>query len=165
MNTNKKIALTLQIIGLTTLFVSAVYKIPLYWPVFGIACLLEGTYRLVLSMIKRGDTECQGTFAIVTSEKTFGCHGKGKSPLHLSITDAEKQVLASCELIGYGRVMQIASNAWREKAKEENQPDAGLMIGPHAGMVVPCGCEPGSDCRWCCGSGWLTKHVKSLKNS
>lgn len=37
-------------------------------------------------------------------------------------------VLRACEAIGYGRVMQIASDAWRAK-----DPIGALTIGPCAG--------------------------------
>jgi hypothetical protein len=38
-------------------------------------------------------------------------------------------ILAMCERFGYGRVMQIASEAWQEK-----DPDGALTIGPAAGL-------------------------------
>lgn len=37
-------------------------------------------------------------------------------------------VLRACEAIGYGRVMQIASDAWRQK-----DPTGALTVGPCAG--------------------------------
>lgn len=77
------------------------------------------------------------------------------------VTEVEK----ICERFGYGRVMQIASESWQEKASSEGTPGEGLVIGPHAVMVVACGCNPEYSCQWCCGAGWLTKHVKSLKGA
>ena len=93
----------------------------------------------------------------------IGTTGKGKTPFADKVEAAENRVLNACEFIGYGRVMQLASDAWKEKAKIKNQDGMGLVIGPHVGMVEPCGCDPEQSCEWCCGSGWLTKHVKKLK--
>lgn len=77
----------------------------------------------------------------------------------------EKQVRDVCELLGYGRVMQIASVMWQEKAKQSGPEGTGFVIGPHVAMTVHCGCNPDNNCEWCCGCGWLTKHVKALKEA
>ncbi len=85
---------------------------------------------------------------------------KGKTPFSDRVEAAESQVKDLCEFIGYGRVMQIASEAWQEKDDK-----GAFQIGTCVGLTEPCGCEKPSKCDWCCGTGWLTKHVKSLKNS
>ena len=72
--------------------------------------------------------------------------------------EQELIVLGYCESIGYGRVMQIASEAWKEKCKI-----GAMVVGPCAGLTVPCGCAEPSLCDWCCGSMWLTKKVKKIK--
>lgn len=66
---------------------------------------------------------------------------------------------------GYGRVMQELSDAWQEKSTNEGRVGEGLVIGPHAGLTTSCDCDKPSNCDWCCGSGWLTRHVKSLNDS
>ncbi|WP_045391892.1 hypothetical protein [Vibrio rotiferianus] len=84
--------------------------------------------------------------------------GKGKTPFSDAIEGAEKEVKKHCELLGYGRVMQIASEEWLEKDKF-----GAFVIGVHAGLTEPCGCDEPSKCDWCCGSRWLTKKVKAVK--
>jgi len=67
-------------------------------------------------------------------------------------------------LIGFGRIMQLAQECWREWLQEQNLPAGGeLAIGPAVALTVPCGCKKPSKCAWCCGSGWLTKKVKEQK--
>lgn len=83
---------------------------------------------------------------------------KGKTTFADAIEAAENEVKKHCELLGYGRVMQIASQAWFEKDSK-----GALLVGTHARLVEPCGCKSGDGCDWCCGSGWLTKKVKSVK--
>lgn len=64
-----------------------------------------------------------------------------------------------CETFGYGAVMTVVSELWQEK----NEAGA-FVVGPCKGMVVSCGCEKPHKCDWCCGTGWLTKHVKVVKD-
>ncbi|MFS1436068.1 hypothetical protein [Vibrio lentus] len=85
--------------------------------------------------------------------------GKGKAPLSNAIKLAEKDVIKQCEFLGFGRVMQMASQAWYEKDSH-----GALLVGTAAGLVEKCGCRPEGNCDWCCGAGWLTKKVKSLKD-
>lgn len=82
---------------------------------------------------------------------------------YIGQTQAEQNVLDACNKIGYGRVLQLVSESWQEIGQKNNEPSMGNVIGPHVGMVVDCGCNPDARCDWCCGSGWLTKHVKALK--
>ncbi|EKZ9225774.1 hypothetical protein RFA46_003216 [Vibrio vulnificus] len=84
--------------------------------------------------------------------------GKGKTPFSDAIEAAESEVKKHCEFLGYGRVMQIASEGWLEK----DQLGA-HVIGVCAGLTEPCGCNEPSKCDWCCGSRWLTKKVKAVK--
>lgn len=82
---------------------------------------------------------------------------------YIGQTQAEQNVLDACKKIGYRRVLQLVSESWQEIGQKNNEPSMGNVIGPHVGMVVDCGCAPEARCDWCCGSGWLTKHVKVLK--
>lgn len=68
-------------------------------------------------------------------------------------------VVGLCEAMGYGAVMQVASEVWQAK-----DPKGGFVVGPCAAFTEPCGCESPKDCEWCCGCGWLTKHVAIIKN-
>lgn len=72
-------------------------------------------------------------------------------------------LLQICEQIGYGRVMQLSSQMWQEK-----DPIGSFVVGTCKISTVPCGCNDGSKpfehCDWCCGCGWLTEHVKQIKD-
>lgn len=61
--------------------------------------------------------------------------------------------------IGYGAAMHEITAAWAETAKGSE-----FTIGTCKAMTTPCGCKNRVECDWCCGSGWLTKHVKKIKN-
>lgn len=63
---------------------------------------------------------------------------------------------------GYGALMKAAENAYRA-AVRENYPGSNFVVGPCEAMTVKCGCESGR-CDWCCGSGWLTKHVAKIRD-
>lgn len=47
MHIDKQVGITLDIIGLLLLTLSALVKLPIFWPVFGMGCILVGTYKLV----------------------------------------------------------------------------------------------------------------------
>jgi hypothetical protein len=80
--------------------------------------------------------------------------------------DEEKRLVKKIgEVIGYGNMMELASQLWRESLKESGYPVGGEhVVGPCAALTVPCGCEKPHKCDWCCGSGWLTKHVEKVKD-
>lgn len=65
-----------------------------------------------------------------------------------------------CEHFGYGATMSEAAKAWQKK-----DPVGAFVVGPCKIMTVPCGCKSPYKCDWCCGSGWLTKHVKAVKDA
>jgi len=64
--------------------------------------------------------------------------------------------------IGYGRVMQLASEIWQLKASNEGREGEGLAVGPHIGVTVPCGCT--SKCDWCGSAGWLTVRASNARD-
>jgi hypothetical protein len=70
----------------------------------------------------------------------------------------KEMLLQICEQIGYGRVLQIVSQAWVAK-----DPIGAKLVGTCKGLTVPCDCDDKPHCEWCCGSGWLTEHVSELK--
>lgn len=47
MHVDKKVGITLDVIGLLILVLSAAFQLPIFWPVFGMACVISGTYKLV----------------------------------------------------------------------------------------------------------------------
>ena len=73
--------------------------------------------------------------------------------------DREREIIRIAEIIGYGRLMQIASSSW---GKKESTRGGNFVLGPCESSTVPCGCESG--CDWCRGCQWLTKHVKKIKD-
>lgn len=68
-----------------------------------------------------------------------------------------KAVQELAERSGYGFVMQIASELWKDK-----DATSAISTGPCFGFLVRCP-HPGSDgdvyCDWCCGSGYVTERV------
>ena len=79
------------------------------------------------------------------------------------VTTVEEQEEAAVqelgEMIGYGRIMQLAQEIWRKKGI----PGGEFAIGPCVGLTVPCGCN--GSCDWCNGAGWVTPKVKAFKDS
>lgn len=79
------------------------------------------------------------------------------------INDAEKKTVSElCDRIGFGRVLQLASELWVERGITLNTRSVGKLVGPHKGCTVPCLCRtlkpPAIDhCDLCCGCGWLTE--------
>lgn len=65
------------------------------------------------------------------------------------------------EWFGYGSAMQLISEEWEKKL---TIPGGSLVVGPARAMTVPCGCPQPHKCDWCCGCGWLTRHVKAIKD-
>lgn len=77
--------------------------------------------------------------------------------------ESEKQaVKALGDKIGYGRLMRLAQQCWREIAIAKGYSGTEFTCGPCAGLTVECGCSSG--CDWCGGSQWLTRKVKQLKD-
>jgi hypothetical protein len=75
----------------------------------------------------------------------------------------EKKIIELCEIHGYGRVMQVASSEWSKKSDSINLSGPNFVIGSFESKVVSCECKYHHNCKWCCGSGWLTNYVKFLK--
>lgn len=71
--------------------------------------------------------------------------------------------------IGYGRLMQLASQEWGKSLNSKGLPSGGnFVIGPCSATVTQCGCSgahTGDVCDWCCGTGWLTKHVREVQKT
>ena len=66
--------------------------------------------------------------------------------------------------IGFGNMMSLATEAWRQSLLAKGYPVGGeFVVGPCRAMVVSCHDCQRHECDWCCGSGWLTEHVNELK--
>jgi len=80
----------------------------------------------------------------------------------------EEEALAVYNLgksIGFGNMMSLAQEAWEGMLESEYGYDGGaFVVGPCKVSVVRCGCSSPKDCVWCCGCGWLTAHVKKIKD-
>ncbi len=76
--------------------------------------------------------------------------------------DEKKFIKSIGKTMGYGRIMQLGQECWREALEKEGYVGGEFQCGPCVALTVPCGCS--GSCDWCCGSGWLTKHVKSIKD-
>lgn len=61
--------------------------------------------------------------------------------------------------MGYGRLMQIVEEQWREVAGDGSE----LTVGPCAGLLVPCVCTQGGSqpCAWCEGARRVTQRVRN----
>ena len=68
--------------------------------------------------------------------------------------------------IGFGYMMRYVQEEWRESMiKKGYNPGGEFIVGPCVITTEPCpDCEP-MGCEWCCGTGWLTKHVAELKRN
>ena len=81
-----------------------------------------------------------------------------------SSEEVEKRIVQEvASQLGYGHLMSLASSLWREKLKKDNLEGGEFTVGPCTSQTVPCQCKQPAQCDWCCGSQWLTKKVKEIK--
>lgn len=74
------------------------------------------------------------------------------------------------ETMGFGRIMQLAEECWRDYLKKNGYPEGSEhTTGPCKCFIIPCVCrEEGNEemkeagCDWCFGCGKLTKTVYEL---
>lgn len=72
------------------------------------------------------------------------------------------------DVIGHGRLFQVAQQLWAADLAINHMDGGEFAFGPCVANTVICGCEyepknPSNSCRWCCGAGWLTKHVREVQ--
>lgn len=67
------------------------------------------------------------------------------------------------EDIGYGNLMHLARDEWRESLKHKGIEGGELAVGCCVALTVPCGCA--GSCDWCNGCGWITPKVKELRDA
>lgn len=86
--------------------------------------------------------------------------------------EEENAVRQLGDLIGYGRMMQLAEQLWRKMLKKEWGIEGGEhTVGPCAAMMVPCphpkeAEDANGHCDLCCGAGRVTKlALRSFENS
>lgn len=73
--------------------------------------------------------------------------------------EEENAVRQLGDMIGYGRLMQLAEQIWDKK-----QPGGAHSVGTCTSFLVPCphppmGRDANGHCDWCCGAGRVTKRV------
>lgn len=111
---------------------------------------------------------CRKLFVSPDRDGTCLC---SDNPLTMARNIEKEQVRALGAVIGYGNMMHIASVSWGEKLAADGYPSGGeFVIGPCRALVVSCGCREGEvdgtgGCDWCCGCGWLTKHVREAQRA
>lgn len=70
------------------------------------------------------------------------------------------------KVIGFGRMMQLGSELWRESLLKDWGIEGGeFVVGPCASMMVACPCtakDKAWKCDICCGTGQITKGVLAL---
>lgn len=112
---------------------------------------------------------CNDCFA-TRGQPCTGAGGKIADECHKSRAGAPGSTEAQyvhelCMRFGFGRIMQLASDLWGKRLKDEDIEGGALTVGPATGELVPCVCleekYPGT-CIWCCGTGTLTKAVHTL---
>lgn len=78
--------------------------------------------------------------------------------------DGEKELIRKLGLaMGWGHIMQLAEECWREHLAAEGFAGGEHTHGPCAALLVPCVCADGpgpGNCDWCCGTARVTKRVK-----
>ena len=67
-------------------------------------------------------------------------------------------------LLGFDFLMLQVVKAWKSYNDFRNKPHSNVFtVGPSVAKVVKCKCGGVPNCKWCCGSGWLTRHVAKVK--
>jgi hypothetical protein len=84
--------------------------------------------------------------------------------------EEENAVRQLGDLIGYGRMMQLAEQLWRKKLKPQGISGGEHTVGPCAALMVKCphpenGRDENGHCDWCCGSGRVTRKVLAAMSS
>jgi hypothetical protein len=77
-----------------------------------------------------------------------------------------EQVKKLGSLIGFGNIMDCASEVWSKLLIERGHPAGGeFVVGPCKIFTVPCSCIKNNEsfCDWCCGCGWITEKVARIK--
>lgn len=76
--------------------------------------------------------------------------------------DERRAVRELAEVIGYGRVMQLCEELWRDNLTAQGLQGGEITTGPCASAMVPCR-HPVRDanghCEVCCGAGRVTRWV------
>ncbi len=80
-------------------------------------------------------------------------------------SNEKESVMWAGKEMGFGRLMQLAEECWREIAISKGLHGSELTVGTCAAFLVPCPHTIKDDhghCDICCGSGRITKGVFEL---
>lgn len=69
------------------------------------------------------------------------------------------------EQLGYGRIMQLCEELWRDEIKSTAHEGGEFTIGCDSAMLDECDCTVSNKCDWCCGIGRVTEKVKQAMDS
>lgn len=56
MHADKQVGIALEVVGLTLLVAASTFDLSIFWPVFGMGCLIVGTYKVILQLFKEQTT-------------------------------------------------------------------------------------------------------------
>ena len=77
----------------------------------------------------------------------------------------EAEVRALGQRMGYGRIMQLGQQLWREQLAKIGHAGGEFSTGPCVSMMVACPCTKKNNggCDWCGGTGLVTKRVRKAQ--
>lgn len=56
MHVDKQVGIALEVVGLTLLVAASIFNLAVFWPVFGMGCLVVGTYKVIRQLFKETTT-------------------------------------------------------------------------------------------------------------
>ncbi len=78
-------------------------------------------------------------------------------------SDEEDMARTLGNRIGYGRMMQLGEQLWREMLAKTGLEGGEHSTGCAVTFLVPCDCAQAHKCDWCCGAGRVTKRVSQAQ--
>ena len=102
MSTDRKVAHVLQVIGLAILIASPLLKFPIFWTVFGMGCLISGTYKLCMVFFwnkKKCDDEVKPIVVI-----------ECESPYYAPEIYKDEEFVKSCRSLPFGATKEPGAN-------------------------------------------------------
>lgn len=92
--------------------------------------------------------------------------GEIRMTISTPVFDDKDDVRELGDQIGFGNMMHLASECWRESLAKIDLAGGEFIVGPCVSQTVPCICVDNDDrasgCGCCSGCGWLTKTVKRM---
>lgn len=95
----------------------------------------------------------------ITGDDDSETHKQMAEYLVMQYNSRYEALRALTKEMGYGAAVITIQMWW-----EEQDGGYAQVLGPQKELTVACGCDRPLSCKWCAGSGWLTEHVKDLKD-